>query len=617
MPRKSTELKRQNPFIFSEEVPPSMHMENYRPRGSWQESLGAAIKLSHEDSTIPSLMRIYEHEHAEDEGPKLSVEKLRQIDPNIPWEGPLNRVQANIIKQRHERRRKLQAKIARGPQNNLQMGINFLGGMLPHMVDPVGVALGLATGGAFNAVKLGGTAAKVFGVSAEAASGMQMVSRNFAEGLVGNALLEPVPYVSNDQDLIEYTASQAATNVVAGALFFPAIHAGGLAISKPIRKAMEMRRLFDPSNINISQLPVAQQRALLSYQLEEVLKGRQPNNKAFLEKVELYNSGAFREIPYKHQRLDFDVAAERITNLEGHSFYVVADFAGDEIRLGAGPGAGRSRRGQTGRYTGPVTESIMAFDDKGIAYANAAPPFESSKRTVIEVQLNGNARVLSYRHPIGNRTLAENIADAFRNVEGFKRELRVGGLVRDFTDRLQKMNIAEIIRRIDKHSKSPEAFKDNMDRLHTALKLSGYDGYHTTGRRPVKHPRGPYNQFVLLNEAAIKKTINSFVPERTRLTLESEGSQPVKSDQPLFDDGEGPNSVKNFEEEFKTAPPERTEADYRTDYEKTIETLERMEEGGVHPSVKQEFEEIKKTQGRVEALAEYTDEIFECLVTNG
>jgi hypothetical protein len=198
------------------------------------EELSAVYHLSNQDTATNALGRIVSTKLADQQGPKLDPQELNSKYPGleVPFSEPMTADAAQMIATRQDERAKLEDIVKRGPKGAFYGIARFGAALLPHALDPVELGATLAMGPLFRAVapalEAGGTLGRIAaGASAESTP----LSTTIAQGLVGNSLTEPITYEGAQLDQRNYSAIEAAGNVVLGATAVPiGIHAIGAGV---------------------------------------------------------------------------------------------------------------------------------------------------------------------------------------------------------------------------------------------------------------------------------------------------------------------------------------------------------------------------------------------------
>lgn len=209
---------------------------SYELPATFSEGLGAAIELGYEESPVMSWARKSSVEGLEALGQKkIAPDQLNEMYPGmeVPFDAPESQVVAQYKYDRTQERRKLQ-ELTKGAGT---VGA-FVGNVIGSLADPVNFALNYAIGlGAQGAIaKAGG--AKGFtqiknAVLAKSASESvpAALAREGVEGLVGSVATEPLSYIANKKESLDYKISDSINNVLVGSFAFPLGMAGvkGLA----------------------------------------------------------------------------------------------------------------------------------------------------------------------------------------------------------------------------------------------------------------------------------------------------------------------------------------------------------------------------------------------------
>lgn len=160
----------------------------------------------------------------------LSPEDANKLytDVEKPFSQPINEAVAFHLNEEGKKRKLLQEKIAQGPGGDFYKGaLNLGAGIIAHALDPVEFGIGAFTGMGLKEIGAVAAAGK-FGQSAVRAG--QILSKqgfvaDVAEGIIGNAALEPAMYSYSKEAQLDYTFNDAFISVVGGGIAAPvAIH---------------------------------------------------------------------------------------------------------------------------------------------------------------------------------------------------------------------------------------------------------------------------------------------------------------------------------------------------------------------------------------------------------
>lgn len=195
------------------------------------EGLGAAMDLAKFDTFLESWRASSKLDELKNSKSWeiLPREQLNEMFPGLdkPFTEDMNRYAAELIYKRTMDKRKLQEKIAAGPDNMFYGVAKFGAQMIPHALDPVELGAGILGGYA-----LGAGAAAVGGIArlgltstgrlAVGATNTQRFLTASADGVIGNLMVEPVIAGGFSDFQENYTVADAFISVAGGAVGFAA-----------------------------------------------------------------------------------------------------------------------------------------------------------------------------------------------------------------------------------------------------------------------------------------------------------------------------------------------------------------------------------------------------------
>lgn len=232
------------------------------------EGLEASIRLSYQDTPVGAIRRMLSLQEMDDEpSPIMQPGDLNKKYPWLekPFTQPTSQAVADEIASRQRDRQKLQQIIESGPDSAFYGIGTFGASMIPHAIDPINVAASFATAGVFSVASGAARAGMTLGKAS--------IARNIGEGLVGNALVEPLTYMANDAEQVEYGLTDSFTNVVAGAVAFPLIAAtGGRAMRflRGIRKGKMADATYRSSVAQTAMDKKVDTNPILEFQIKEI-----------------------------------------------------------------------------------------------------------------------------------------------------------------------------------------------------------------------------------------------------------------------------------------------------------------------------------------------------------
>lgn len=446
------------------------------PTTLWK-SLDAAWELSAKDTPVESLGR----KHALDD---LNERSDRRLDPNElnkrypdldnPFTQPMNAFAAEEIARRQRERRRLQDLIARGPEGTFY-GIARFGAMLaPHALDPINFAAGVATGGLFELAALargGAIAGRVAGQSAS-------LGRMFAEGAVGNALVEPFTVMANKQDLSDYTALDSFLNVAGGAAAVPAV-VGATRFVKN-RVTGYLGRVHPDANRVVHDSAVAQMAADRRVDVTPIVRDYAGEA-----------SGRFDRFDETLVRYEFSRLPEG-ESVRGRTFYAASQKSarsiGDVKRIPIEDDLG---------------QGVYLTDHPAVANGVAARKLNQSEGSIIRVELED----LNLVH------LTDEMQGPIKDVI----EPHLRKAIGDRAD--QVLDVRDAIEHIRQGMSRDALPEDTLDQINRGLRDQGFDGWAYEGGHFIEEGT-PNNQIMLfepdeIGEANLKvREAGLFSPDR-------------------------------------------------------------------------------------------------------
>lgn len=162
---------------------------------------------------------------------KLSPDDLNEKykDVGVPFTKPMSEVAAFHLNEEGRKRNDLQRIISEGPKGTFyNQAVNIGGSLVAHALDPVEFGAGALTG-----LGIKGVGALINGSKAAASSsllakaGQVMSGEGFvveaADGILGNAVLEPFMYQQQNRAQVDYGIEDAFISVVGGGLAMPVL----------------------------------------------------------------------------------------------------------------------------------------------------------------------------------------------------------------------------------------------------------------------------------------------------------------------------------------------------------------------------------------------------------
>ena len=154
--------------------------------------------------------------------------------------------------------------LARGPQNKMAKGFFFLESLGTSFLDPINI------GASF--VPVVGQA-RFASMVARSGKNIARMKKGFREGLVGNAMVEPIVYGVAKAEQADYGAYDAITNIALGGFIGSAAHVGFGRIGDFLAEKRGKPNIYQ----KLGAISPENQRQLLDYSVGRVLKGEDVN----------------------------------------------------------------------------------------------------------------------------------------------------------------------------------------------------------------------------------------------------------------------------------------------------------------------------------------------------
>ena len=444
-------------FTGEDETRPDL-FDQVEFESTFQQSLSASFDLSQLDSTVISIARQTTLRDAEEKGgTERPTNELNEMfkDQGITFERPMNLRAASLIADRRKDRANLQNVIDRGPQGGFYGIAKFGASLLPHALDPIDFAVGIAAGGLLSAATKGTRFGQAIGAGVKNRQGLQAFKYNAVEGALGNIAVEPLVMVANQQEFIDYGIEDAFINATAGAVGFAGIRfAGGKAVNL------------------INRIPALKERSLRS---------------------SISSTGADKKIKsgeFVQQYLN-EVSGSQEKLAKGKSTYEfrpLDDLSVQDRRLYVPlrePSNSLSGVSTTKAITDDLGDGVYITDNPNVANGVAASHFNESNGVIIEVAAK-ELRLLDLDGKIPNE------------IKGLARKELLG----DFDTATG--TVREAIDTIQNKIKNGELAEEVMEEVNSALKAAGFDGYRGVQARYMGTEMPPSNQLMVFPESMKK-----------------------------------------------------------------------------------------------------------------
>jgi len=244
---------------------------------SFLESFGANFSLQTDYNPTWGLYReAQRRKAAEDDDEIISVGELNKkyAELGLFFEKDEPRGYVNLLVEKKKDELKKQQIIQRGPQNIFAKSSYFLSGIGATFLDPINI------GASF--VPVVGQARFLGNVARYGVTRARML-KGVQEGFVGNIAVEPLSYISANQEQRDYTAANAITNVVFGSVLGGGMHVTFGKIGDMYKKYTGKENIYT----KIANADPALREDLLKYTIGQLVQNKRPNIAAFLEHTKI------------------------------------------------------------------------------------------------------------------------------------------------------------------------------------------------------------------------------------------------------------------------------------------------------------------------------------------
>lgn len=557
------------------------------PQRTLGETLRDAAAMAEFDTAVISLARISAVEEAESRGgavvPAAELNKQFPGLPN-PFTESMNMNAARLIADEQLERVKLSDRIRRGPQGYFASTLRFGSGMLMHALDPIEFGAGAVVSGVAPFTVGRAAIAGRLGYVAKPTAG-QIFSRSALEGVVGNAIVEPLPLYAAEVDNSDYTALDSFMGVVGGAVGFAGVRFGVAKFSPVVRHGISktaafFQRLGPKHSKAVMQTAVGQ---LGADKAVNIL----PLQKQFVDEA----SGRFGDLKYNFKRFSsadlpktkFYAGSEfsKKTDLKIGKAAIIEDDFGNAIYLSDNPNVanGSAVRGMNSR-----DGQVFAVDMKEANLANLDIPPRGKIKEAVE--------------PVVKKLFPEKQADKILAEESTK----------------------SIFDRIKRKAILGEASEEVFEEVKQAFKEKGFDGYQYEGGRFLDTEGPPHNMLVMFDESKFSK-VESLSPSRDAVRGLNEdelakvrGERLSRESDLLFDESE----AKEFRSELD-APTQDQDLAKLVEREKVAyEDLAELERQGLLSEEDRKIFSELKEQEKIDAELDKAEKAaFICLGRRG
>lgn len=563
-------------------------------------ALGAAelsAEMAMKDTAIISFARMKALKELDNGSKKLSPVELNKKYPNMPrpFTESMNEAQAQFVVDQQIERAELAHKINQGPDGFFYGTLNFLGGMIPHAMDPVefgagymmAPVLGLAAAGTRVGATLGITQKAATGLLAKAgfrsvptmagATTAQRFGHAAIEGTLGNIAAEIPIAAASTKDMTDYTAMDAFMSTAGGAVGFTGVRFGAAKVIQMLK------RLGVDSHAVAQQVGMAQALDFKRLELDPLLRDY-----------------ALETSPKPPSGLDIEIGGVRdyqYRPLEGpisdKTFYISSE------RMGPLKPEYMATLHEDFNFK---SRQLQLSDSVFVANAAAARKVNQLSGGIYEVNLK-DAK-------LANLDLLpdEKMKRVFRGIMD-----DIGIRKMDLESKTSKQLIDDLKQDVEL-GRLPEKA---MDRLQERMELEGFEGFYHDGSQFYGIPHGRHNAVTLFDSAKKKMDFKKLHKADRRAVPRITESDRIK----LAEEMQAPNRRIDWDQEthdavnkFMDKPlSDREAGEVKSDYQSVKDRLERVKSRYEKtPELKELLDELDKFEKDADMEMELTRAAVDC-----
>ena len=244
---------------------------------SFLEAFGANFSLLTDYNPAWGLYREARRKKAgEDDNEIIPVGKLNEeyADLGLFFDKDEPRGYVNLLVEKKKDELKKQSIVQRGPQNIFAKSSYFISGLGASFLDPINL------GAAF--IPVVGQARFLSNVARYGVTRSRML-KGVQEGFVGNVAVEPLSYISANQEQRDYTAANAITNVAFGSILGGGMHVTFGKIGDMYKKYTGKENIYT----KIANADPALREDLLKYTIGQLVQNKKVNIASFLDMTKI------------------------------------------------------------------------------------------------------------------------------------------------------------------------------------------------------------------------------------------------------------------------------------------------------------------------------------------
>ena len=312
--------------------------------------------------------------------------------------------------------------LARGPQGRLAKGFFFLESLGTSFLDPINI------GASFIPVV---GQARFAAMVARSGKNIGRMKKGFREGLVGNAMVEPIVYGVAKAEQADYNAYDAFANIAIGGFIGSAAHVGFGRIGDFLAQKRGKPNIYQ----KLAAISPENQRQLLDYSVGRVLKGEPVNTgNVIVEKTSIGDAqlnklddqiAEFNTL-YKNSlengdRTSAKIYLKNVRNLQKTQRDLVEAkrIENDRIKI-------QEQSNMTNRNAKPLTEAEKVIAEKNLTELELEAENIQQRTAFHQKQLGIKDEDLTLTGILEERTVIEEIDSSIKNKTKIRNAIEAG-----------------------------------------------------------------------------------------------------------------------------------------------------------------------------------------------
>ena len=312
--------------------------------------------------------------------------------------------------------------LARGPDSKMAKGFFFLESLGTSFLDPINI------GASF--VPVVGQA-RFAAMVARSGKNIGRMKKGFREGLVGNAMVEPIVYGVAKAEQADYNAYDAFANIAIGGLIGSAAHVGFGRIGDFLAQKRGKPNIYQ----KLAAISPENQRQLLDYSVGRVLKGEPVNTgNVIVEKTSIGDAqlnklddqiAEFNTL-YKNSlengdRTSAKIYLKNVRNLQKtqRDLVEVKRIENDRIKI-------QEQSNMTNRNAKPLTEAEKVIAEKNLTELELEAENIQQRTAFHQKQLGIKDEDLTLTGILEERTVIEEIDSSIKNKTKIRNAIEAG-----------------------------------------------------------------------------------------------------------------------------------------------------------------------------------------------